>query len=533
MSEVLARKWRPRCFEEVVGQDHVVRALTYALQSHRLHHAYLFTGTRGVGKTSLTRILAKCLNCEQGITTSPCQTCVLCRGIDEGRCIDFLEMDAATNTRVDDVRELLEHASYVPCVGRFKVYVVDEVHMLSSSAFHALLKILEEPPAYLKFIFATTDPQKIPLTVLSRCLQLTFRDVSVAHLVQQLAVILEQEKVPYEDMALKNIAQVAQGSVRDALSLLDQAIAYGQGSVTQAATSQLLGLTERGHVCTILQLLLDKQLQDALCFAKQLLAHGVRAAAIISDMARFVHDCAIARLAPQAVGADGELVSQFAQQMSNEQMQLCYQILIFGYHDLQFAPDEETGLSIVLLRIYAFSPQQGAVMCPQTPISASVEQKKEVPSLCAAAPPPAPPPAVLCVPQHQQDWVTLVVSLSLTGGLKQIAESLVWCGATGDIWQMRVDNSAQNLLKVLKSRLEYVLGEYYSRSIRLVVSVGGSTDTPSVTEKRHLEQSERQSALEASVYHDVHVVALCERFGASIDEGSVSVAISTDHKSDE
>src|SRR6266513_2377361 len=357
--QVLARKWRPRTFESLIGQEHVVRALRNALDQKRLHHAYLFSGTRGVGKTTLARILAKCLNCEMGISSSPCGKCSACVEIDAGRFVDLIEVDAATNTRVDEMRQLLENSVYSPSRGRFKVYVIDEVHMLSTSAFNAMLKTLEEPPEHIKFILATTDPQKIPVTVLSRCLQFNLKQMPSRAIAAHLEAILAEEKLPGEGGALRLLAEGARGSMRDALSLLDQAIAYSAGNVTEQAVRAMLGTIDDSFLYSILEGLARGDSAAVLAIAEDMRSRSVGFDGALQDLGALLHRVALAQGAPEAVDAEGglrERLLALGRVLDPEQVQLYYQIAIHGRQDLPFAPDEFAGFTMALLRMLAFSP---------------------------------------------------------------------------------------------------------------------------------------------------------------------------------
>ena len=358
---VLARKWRPRQFAQVVGQDHVVAALSHALSAKRLHHAYLLTGTRGTGKTTLARILAKALNCEQGITATPCGVCSSCTQIDGGRFVDYIEIDAASNRGVGEIQQLLEQAQFAPTVGRFKVYVIDEVHMLSNHAFNAMLKTLEEPPADVKFVLATTDPQKIPVTVLSRCLQFNLKNVPPDILVKHLEWVLAQESIAAESNALSWIASAAHGSVRDSLSLTDQAIAYGAGQVTAAGVQAMLGLVQEALLAKLLRELAEQQPVAAFETLEELMTAGVSADALLAEMARWFHQAATLETLKIGVDSDPTGTIEFlAQAMSAELLQLNYQIAVLGRRDLDLAPDERTGLEMTLLRLFAFQPTADA-----------------------------------------------------------------------------------------------------------------------------------------------------------------------------
>lgn len=406
--QVLARKWRPHDFETIVGQDHVVTALTRALTEKRLHHAYLFTGTRGVGKTTISRIFAKALNCrgvdgKGDVTAKPCGVCDACRAIDEGRFVDYIEMDAASNRSVEDMTALLERAMYAPTVGRFKVYMIDEVHMLSSTAFNAMLKTLEEPPEYVKFILATTDPQKVPITVLSRCLQFNLRNMTPAGIVGHLEHILSVEGIPAEKEGLRLIAHGARGSMRDALSLLDQAIAYSGGNVTGASVRSMLGMSGTDTLTGILKSLVAGDAEGMLARADEMQAESLSFGQALRDLAGMLHRIALLQRVPSAVASDDPAYAaevELARAMSPEEVQLYYQIALHGRNDLGLAPDEYAGFTMALLRMLAFKPSElkvryvpprdGGALKPQLQ-SAPAAAPQLQPAPAAAAPASVPP----------------------------------------------------------------------------------------------------------------------------------------------
>ncbi|MCI0997797.1 DNA polymerase III subunit gamma/tau, partial [Pseudomonas corrugata] len=361
--QVLARKWRPRSFREMVGQTHVLKALINALDSQRLHHAYLFTGTRGVGKTTIARIIAKCLNCETGITSTPCGECSVCREIDEGRFVDLIEIDAASRTKVEDTRELLDNVQYAPSRGRFKVYLIDEVHMLSSHSFNALLKTLEEPPPYVKFILATTDPQKLPATILSRCLQFSLKNMTPERVVEHLTHVLGVENVPFEDDALWLLGRAADGSMRDAMSLTDQAIAFGEGKVMAADVRAMLGTLDHGQVYDVLHALIDGDAKALLEAVRHLAEQGPDWNGVLSEILNVLHRVAIAQALPDGVDnghGDRDRVLALAQALPAEDVQFYYQMGLIGRRDLPLAPDPRGGFEMVLLRMLAFRPADTA-----------------------------------------------------------------------------------------------------------------------------------------------------------------------------
>ncbi|WP_422420951.1 DNA polymerase III subunit gamma/tau [Pseudomonas sp. GZD-222] len=400
--QVLARKWRPRSFREMVGQTHVLKALINALDNQRLHHAYLFTGTRGVGKTTIARIIAKCLNCETGITSTPCGTCSVCREIDEGRFVDLIEIDAASRTKVEDTRELLDNVQYAPSRGRFKVYLIDEVHMLSSHSFNALLKTLEEPPPYVKFILATTDPQKLPATILSRCLQFSLKNMTPERVVEHLSHVLSAENVPFEDDALWLLGRAADGSMRDAMSLTDQAIAFGEGKVLAADVRAMLGTLDHGQVYGVLQALLEGDARALLEAVRHLAEQGPDWNGVLAEMLNVLHRVAIAQALPEAVDngqGDRDRVLALAQALPAEDVQFYYQMGLIGRRDLPLAPEPRGGFEMVLLRMLAFRPADTddaptPVLKPVGISQATADSASTVAAASAAAPAVIAPPVV-------------------------------------------------------------------------------------------------------------------------------------------
>ncbi|WP_412525814.1 DNA polymerase III subunit gamma/tau [Burkholderia lata] len=402
--QVLARKWRPKDFASLVGQEHVVRALTHALDGGRLHHAYLFTGTRGVGKTTLSRIFAKALNCETGVTSQPCGVCRACREIDEGRFVDYVEMDAASNRGVDEMAALLERAVYAPVDARFKVYMIDEVHMLTNHAFNAMLKTLEEPPPHVKFILATTDPQKIPVTVLSRCLQFNLKQMPAGHIVSHLERILGEEQITFEPQALRLLARAAQGSMRDALSLTDQAIAYSANEVTESAVSGMLGALDQTYMVRLLDALAAGGGPEILAIADEMSLRSLSFSTALQDLASLLHRIAWAQFAPGSVLDEwpeaGDL-RRFAETLSPEQVQLFYQIATVGRAELGLAPDEYAGFTMTLLRMLAFEPAVAAGSAPggQPSVPRAVPSPRVAAASAAAAKPVSAAPAEAVRPQ--------------------------------------------------------------------------------------------------------------------------------------
>lgn len=378
--QVLARKWRPRIFREMVGQEHVLKALINALDHNRLHHAYLFTGTRGVGKTSIARILAKCLNCESGVSSEPCGTCSACVEISEGRFVDLIEVDAASRTKVEDTRELLDNVQYAPTRGRYKIYLIDEVHMLSSHSFNALLKTLEEPPEHIKFLLATTDPQKLPVTILSRCLQFNLKNMSPERIVEHLKDILGKEVVPFEEAGLWLLARSADGSMRDALSLTDQAISFGSGKIVEADVAAMLGTIDHQLIQKLMEGLIQVDGQSILEAVAGFAEHAPDFDAALSDLLALLHRIAIAQALPEALDnsyGDRKQVLEYAHQLAPEDVQLYYQMGLMGRRDLHLAPDPRSGFEMALLRMLAFKPQ-GVADVPTRPLTESVAKSESM-----------------------------------------------------------------------------------------------------------------------------------------------------------
>jgi DNA polymerase-3 subunit gamma/tau len=500
--QVLARKWRPRTFATLVGQEHVVRALTNALESQRLHHAYLFAGTRGVGKTTLARILAKAINCETGITPTPCGQCAACLEIDAGRFVDLIEVDAATNTKVDEMRQLLENAVYVPTRGRFKVYVIDEVHMLSTSAFNAMLKTLEEPPEHIKFILATTEPQKIPVTVLSRCLQFNLKQMPVPAIVAHLERVLKEEGVPAETPALRLVAHAARGSMRDALSLIDQAIAYSGGHVTEASVRAMLGTVDTGYLFDLLEALVRRDASATLAVAEAMEARSLSFDDGLAELARILHRVALAQAAPEALPEDAperERVTALAGALDPEDVQLYYQIALNAREDLALAPDEYTGFTMALMRMYAFSPETAG----DGPAHSPAREERKVG--------PAPPA------RSRFDWPAVARALKLTGAAKQLAERSELLAFDENSVELAVPPESRALAdKAYVEKLKVALAEHLGHPVRVTVrlaAVNGRT-AAGVAEGERRVRNEQASA---QIGADPLVRELVTGFDATIE----------------
>ena len=518
---VLARKWRPRKFDELVGQDHVRRALTNALDSGRIHHAFLFTGTRGVGKTTIARIFAKALNCERGVSSTPCGECGACRDIDAGRFVDLLEVDAASRTKVDDTRELLDNVQYSPARGRYKVYLIDEVHMLSAHSFNALLKTLEEPPPHVKFLLATTDPQKLPITVLSRCLQFHLRRLPPQQIIERLTQIAQAEKVEFEPGALRAIARGAEGSMRDALSLLDQVLAFGGGRALEAEARSLLGTLERRHVEAILTALEagdGKTLMQSVAMLDERAPDYHQA---LGELAGALQRMSLLQVLPElqtdAVDEDGAL-SALAARFAPEDLQLCYQIAIMSRRDLDYAPDARGGFEMALLRMLAFRPLSTADDEPRPAGRATTRRTAGAATVAMPANTgAAAPPAV----ESGSEWPAMLAALDLQGPARQLANHCVLTSRSGDVLRLRLDRSGEMFRRPqLEQKLAQALSTQQGRPLRIEINVSDVVeDTPA--RRQALVSDERLRAAEEAIETDPAVRAMREVFGATVQPGSV------------
>jgi DNA polymerase-3 subunit gamma/tau len=552
--EVLARKWRPGNFEELVGQEHVQRALVNGLEEDRLHHAYLFTGTRGVGKTTIARIFAKSLNCETGVTSKPCGTCSSCREIAEGRFVDLIEVDAASRTGVDDTRELLENVQYAPSRGRYKVYLIDEVHMFSKHSFNALLKTLEEPPPHVKFLLATTDPQKLPVTILSRCLQFNLKRLPISLIVSHLQHILDAEKVEYDLIALQLLAEGADGSMRDGLSLLDQALAFGAGAVREQEVRDMLGTVSRDRVLNILKALLNRDAKAVLQQVAALAEFTPDYESVLAELLSLLHHMMLAKTVPEALDeyvSDREALLELCHQISAEDLQLFYQIGLIGRRDLPLAPSDRGGFEMVLLRMLAFRPAQAGVQtgtqADARAVTTGVAEKNAyqqattqaaVPKRAAAVPQESPATAQVEAPAKAptktisrgsnvgtQDWRQIMEGLAVSGMVKQLAANCLLLAQDGNTIRLGLGAGHKQLLSPkAEKRLQQALGEYFDASINLVVEIvtDNKHETPAQTEQR--EKDERQLQAERSIEEDGFVQAMKETFNAEVIPGSVRPA---------
>jgi DNA polymerase-3 subunit gamma/tau len=577
---VLARKYRPRLFTEMVGQEHVVQALTHALEQQRLHHAYLFTGTRGVGKTTVSRVLAKSLNCEKGITAQPCGVCAACVDIDAGRFVDYTELDAASNRSVDEVQQLLEQAVYKPVEGRFKVFMIDEVHMLTNTAFNAMLKTLEEPPEYLKFVLATTDPQKVPVTVLSRCLQFNLRPMAPETIAHHLSQVLAAEQIQHDALALQWISHAARGSMRDALSLTDQAIAFGGGQLMGDGVRQMLGSVDRSHVFEMLKALSQKDASRLLQLTRQLHETGHSAGMLLEDMARVLQRTAVLQLAPQSLSEqpDAADMATLATLFGPDELQFLYSLCIHGRPELGLAPDEHSGLNMVLLRYLAFTQTPQLVAEKKTSnLTPGRSEPLDSPSLKASAPSPiparsvtplpvrttapaakamqaaampepvepAPPkPTITPVPirlapknatlamdqtieiqpqwtEEGNFWMTVVQALINAQSIQSLSRELALqsqlVARDDSAWLLRIERESLRSGQT-KEKLQDALAQS-GHAVTLSLEMGKVTDSPA----KRMAHAEQQKQLKArqSIEQDPYVQQLISRYDAKIVTGSI------------
>ncbi|MES2580449.1 MAG: DNA polymerase III subunit gamma/tau [Pseudomonadota bacterium] len=581
---VLARKYRPKSFDTLVGQPHVVRALTNALTQQRLHHAYLFTGTRGVGKTTIARILAKSLNCETGITATPCGVCNACTEIDRGRFVDLLEVDAASNTQVDAMRELLDNAQYAPTVGRFKVYIIDEVHMLSKSAFNAMLKTLEEPPAHVKFILATTDPQKVPVTVLSRCLQFNLRQMASITITEHLQNVLAQENINYEPAAINLIARAAAGSMRDALSLTDQAIAYGNQTVNETEVRGMLGAIDQTYLFDILYALINQDGAGLIEKALSMQMRNIAFEAALNDLANILQQIAVIQTVPNSIADDHPeyaLLTDLAAKLPAETLQLYYQIALLGRRDIGLAPDEYAGFTMSLLRMLAFAPHEKLTVNQSKPsvstqpivlkptISAApnaVEKRHDLQSTNLQHPnltstdltsphleinaslvtkPPvqtnqAIPVESNTIEQRSNDldiestgathssfdgnWRRLVEQNLKLGLARALAQNCEMVTYDDNSITLRVAESQKHLVSAsYQDKLSSAINQHFGKRIKLTVEVGSVHEAEIITPAKQnaAEKVTVQNAAEAAIMQDSFVQALMSDFGATIIPNSI------------
>jgi DNA polymerase III subunit gamma/tau len=556
---VLARKWRPKRFAEMVGQEHVLRALANALDTGKVHHAFLFTGTRGVGKTTIARILAKSLNCETaGVSSNPCGVCAACREIDEGRFVDLIEVDAASRTKVDDTREMLDNVQYAPTRGRYKVYLIDEVHMLSNHSFNALLKTLEEPPPHIKFLLATTDPQKLPVTVLSRCLQFSLKRLPASLIGERLKFIAGAENLAFDPAAMALLARAAEGSMRDALSLLDQLIAFGGGALNEVDARAMLGTIDRGHVGRLIDALARGDGSALLAEVKDLDRDAPDYDRALVELAAFLQRVAIVQIVPEAALQDEEFdagsLTRLAQAISPEDVQLYYQIALGGRRDLAMAPEPRAGFEMTLLRMLAFRPDSAAVhertngrtpagagaAKPSAASPSSAAPSAIAPSATAAAPSAIAPSATAAAPSvavssaaapsvrltsiDASNWPAVVEAASLSGMVRQFALNCVPALFEHGVLALQCDQAAADRrTRPIEEKLAQGLSKYLGRDIRVTFETA-QTHLATPARQRALDEQDRVVRAAAAFEADPAVKGLRERFGADVDAASVKPA---------
>ena len=536
--QVLARKYRPRSFDTLVGQAHVVQALKNALDQKRLHHAYLFTGTRGVGKTTLARILAKALNCKKGISSTPCGTCSACTEIDQGRYVDLIEVDAASNTQVDNMRDLLDNAQYAPTQGQFKIYIIDEVHMLSKSAFNAMLKTLEEPPEHVKFILATTDPQKVPVTVLSRCLQFNLKQMPSASISEYMEKILKEEVINYEINAIYLIAKSANGSMRDALSILDQGIAYCGGTIEEATIKKMLGAIDQSYLFNLVHAVIDQDGHKAIEIAKQMDERNLSFDAALNDLANLIQTISVTQAIPDSLEAsylDRDQVIALTKKISAEQLQLFYQITILGRRDLYLAPDEYAGFTMTILRMLSFTPQDSLIAKNSTPAktepvnstnkietivksndvsseASEIKKKIEVDHQVDES-------ILKEIPAFNGNWRELVDQLKL-GLVKALAQQSELVSFKNNEIILSIADEHKHLLnETYQKKLELSLSDHFSQRIKLVILQKGANNSP--LKQKQEERSIIMKDTENSILQDQFVKSLLTEFNAEIIPSSI------------
>jgi DNA polymerase-3 subunit gamma/tau len=525
---VLARKWRPKRFAEMVGQEHVLRALSNALDSGKVHHAFLFSGTRGVGKTTVARILAKSLNCEtNGVSSNPCGVCAACKEIDEGRFVDLLEVDAASRTKVDDTRDMLDNVQYAPTRGRYKVYLIDEVHMLSTHSFNALLKTLEEPPPHVKFLLATTDPQKLPVTVLSRCLQFSLKRLPAALIGERLKFIASAENLSFEPAAIALLSRAAEGSMRDALSLMDQLIAFGGGAISEANARSMLGTIDRGHVGRLVEALARGDGAALLAEVRELDRDAPDYDRALVDLATLLQRVAIVQIVPEAAPQDEEfdaaLLTQLAQAITPEDAQLYYQITLAGRRDLNMAPEPRIGFEMTLLRMLAFRPDTGARPVIGTSPAAGA-------SPIAGTPNSSTNPIVGAGPIVEgarltsidaANWPAVVEAAGLSAMVRQLALNCVPAGFEHNLLRLKLDQTASDRrTRPIEEKLVQGLSKYLGSDIRVAFETAES-DLNSPARQRVQAEQERVARAASAFESDPAVKGLRERFGADVDAASV------------
>lgn len=511
--QVLARKWRPRNFKDMVGQEPILRMLGNAFEQKRIHHAYLFTGTRGVGKTTIARIIAKCLNCETGITATPCGTCSICVAIDAGQFIDLYEVDAASRTKVEDTRELLENVFYPPTIGRYKVYLIDEVHMLSNHSFNALLKTLEEPPEHVKFLLATTDPKKLPITILSRCLQFHLKHITPELIAKHLAHICEAEKITFDANALEKLSRAADGSMRDALSLLDQAIAYGHGSVSAAEVNTMLGSMAQDDVLPLVQALAANDGNQVFGVIKQLAERGPDFQEILEELTSCFHQIALAQFVPQATHIDPTFM-QLANQFSAEDIQLYYQIALLAKRDLGLSANPLQGFEMAMLRMLAFKPGSSKdTQAAPTPVATSTKPKM------VEKPVNTPPKAAILA---STKWRDMLPKLELSGMAYALAANCTLESITDDKVTLVLASNHQPMLNSkLKERIGEALNRYLAKTVQFEITISAEELVTPVKQQQQ-EDAARLATAKSTVLQDPKIKKFIDIYDATVDVSLLS-----------
>lgn len=510
--QVLARKWRPKTFQTLSGQEHVLKALINALDKNRLHHAYLFAGTRGVGKTTIARILAKCLNCETGITSKPCGECSACQEIDSGRFIDLIEVDAASRTKVEDTRELLENVQYAPTRGRYKIYLIDEVHMLSGHSFNALLKTLEEPPPHVMFLLATTDPQKLPVTVLSRCLQFNLKNLSADRIKEYLSHVLTEENIPFEDDALSKLSYAAQGSMRDALSLLDQAIAFTHSNINTKDIGSMLGTIEQTHIEKILKALASHDAKRILQISNELTEFGADFNNVLEELLSALHQIAIAQLLSNTTSEDDneqDFIKELSHQISPEDVQLYYQIGLLGRRDLNIIQNTKSGFEMTLIRMLAFKPFDANKEAPtQRIVTKNTCQVSDKPKTVS----------------DNLNWDQLVGELPLSSMAQALALNCSIKSSTKSHIELNLAPKHSALLnEKVRARLNNTIDEHFGSKIKLEIHITEpEIETPAAKATR-LANEQHKAALD-TLQQDPTIQAMIDQMGASLDPQHVKPA---------
>ena len=530
--QVLARKWRPRSFADMVGQTHVLKALTNALDSERLHHAYLFSGTRGVGKTTLARILAKCLNCEQGVSSTPCGECSACVGIDEGRFVDLIEVDAASRAKVEETRDLMDNVQYAPTMGRYKVYLIDEVHMFSNHSFNALLKTLEEPPPHVKFLLATTEPKKLPITILSRCLQFNLKHLTADQIDRQLAATVEREEVAADAESIRLLAQAADGSMRDALSLLDQAISFGNGELKEEQVREMLGTIDSHSLTALLQALADSNAEALLQGIDQLDQHTPDYDAVLAELLSRLQAIAVSQVLPADAGEADEKDRELAGRLDREDVQLYYQIALNGRRDLAFAPEPRLGFEMTMIRMLAFRPAGGK---QETVALAGRDSSNFSGKTVSQSPPPAQEgsretdanaireatAAVREVTPQATEWQKIIDEMALAGMLKEFAAHCSLKEHSESLVHLVLMPEQEHLLKTTQQqKLQEAIRTRFGDGVKLKISVEHpSTETPA--QQREREEKEKQQSAEQAILNDPNIETLEKVFDARVDHDSI------------